>query len=256
MGSFFVDESIHENGDFIIAACLYSETDLQDEIIQVFNLFGQDPDEFEFKSSTSYCKNPDLIALRSAMKKILVSKCKLGLVVLPLTARENIAIECLNAVQQFVKVNDIGLPGEVYLDQGMIKINNRLANLIDQLKADNLFVWPEQDSKKIKGIQLADLAAHIAAIQLKGQMGLIKKNVKIEGDSIYDEVELTFEMYSALRYVFFKETDKPYDREEDRIKAATLMVEPYGLYISKYCDEELAQTARNLFSAVYVGCIH
>ena len=115
----------------------------------------------------------------------------------------------------------------------------------------------EQNSLQIKGIQLADLAAHLASIQLKDALGLVTKMVKAGENSGYDpdmDVELGFEMWATLRYTFFNKGSTIYT--DDPIVDATVKVEPYGLFISDYCDSNLTKTARTKFGDVYLGCIH
>ena len=61
-------------------------------------------------------------------------------------------------------------------------------------------------------------------------------------------------MWANIRYNFFNKGTTNFS--EDPIEIATVQVEPYGLYVSPYCDAQLAQKAREAFSNVYLGCIH
>ena len=115
----------------------------------------------------------------------------------------------------------------------------------------------EQDSKYTRGLQLADLAAHMLAIQLKDGFGLITKKIKAGENSGYDpdmEVTLAFEMWASTRHIFF--TGEAPEISDDVIAMATLPVEPHGLFVSEYCDEKLARIARKKFANMYLGCIH
>ncbi len=67
-------------------------------------------------------------------------------------------------------------------------------------------------------------------------------------------MELEFELWASLRYNFFHQKSKI--AVDNPIVDMTAKVEPYGLYISKMCGEELTIHIRSTFENVYLGCIH
>lgn len=139
----------------------------------------------------------------------------------------------------------------------MFNSKEKAEQLIYQLNFCDSKFHLEQNSLLIKGIQLADLAAHVSSIQLKNALGLVKKKVKAGENSGYDphqEIELGFEMWAIIRYAFFNNGSTIL--KDDSIEYATVKVEPHGLYISNFCDNHLTETARNKFGNVYLGCIH
>ena len=72
----------------------------------------------------------------------------------------------------------------------------------------------EQDSRKILGLQVADLIAHTCATMLLAQLGLVRKTVKAGPNSGYDpdaDMPLEFELWAGLRYNFFATGPPPYD---------------------------------------------
>ncbi|MNL47559.1 hypothetical protein D3C87_1703530 [compost metagenome] len=88
-------------------------------------------------------------------------------------------------------------------------------------------------------------------------MGLVDKKVKCGPYSGYDpdsEMELGFEMFATIRYVFFNKGTTVVS--DDIIKMSTVQVEPYGLFISELCHKELKDLVRDHFGEVYLGCIH
>lgn len=257
MGQFYIDDSVHDEAGFIIGACVYTNLDLNDKITEIIKSCGFDPDVFEYKSSANYSKEPQKAKVREELKGLLIDSCRLGVVVIPRTKRDELGNECIKAVKQFIDNNKIKKPFDIYLDQGMFTSKDKAGQLIDKLNFSDCKFHLEQNSLHIKGIQLADLAAHVASIQLKDALGLVTKMVKAGENSGYEpdlEIGLGFEMWATLRYTFFHEGSTKYT--DDPIADATVKVEPHGLYISELCDRDLTETARAKFGDVYLGCIH
>lgn len=258
MGQFYIDDSVHDEAGFIIGACVYTDIDINEKIIDIIKSCGFDPDSFEYKSSANYSKEPEKAKVRGRLKELLADSCKLGIVVIPRTIREQLGVECIKAVRQFIDRNKgVKKPIIVYLDQGMFTSKDKAEQLIASINFTDCTFYLEQNSIAIKGIQLADLAAHISSIQLKDALGLVTKMVKAGDNSGYDpelDIDLGFEMWATIRYTFFNEGSKLY--ADDPIAGAILKVEPYGLYISDLCDKNLSNIARTKFGDIYLGCIH
>lgn len=258
MGQFYIDDSVHDKAGFIVGACVYTDMDINEKIIDLIKSCGFDPDSFEYKSSANYSKEPEKAKVREHLKGLFADSCKLGIVIIPRTSREQLGFECIKAVRQFIEINKrIQNPTSIYIDQGMFTSKDKAEQLINSLNFTDCTFYLEQNSLDIKGIQLADLAAHISSIQLKDALGLVSKMVKAGENSGYDpdlDIELRFEMWATIRYTFFNEGSKLYI--DDQIVDATLKVEPYGLYISDLCDKNLSDIARAKFGNIYLGCIH
>ena len=257
MSYFYLDESIHDKGDFIIVACVYSNENLSEIVREMYKSKGVNPDEFEFKSNTNYTKEPEKVEFRDELKSIMSQKAKLGIVMLPRNKREELGVESIKALKQFIDCNKrIKSPIEIYIDQSLVASDVDVTKKINELEFVDCSFHLQVDSKTNGGIQIADLCAHSCSIQLKEQMGLITKKVKFGGNSGYeeDDVELGFELWTDLRYSYFNRGFKAII--DDPIEDSTFAVEPYGLFVSEYCDEKLSETTRNLFSTVYLGCIH
>lgn len=260
MGYFYIDDSVHDEAGFVLGALIYSKTDLNDVVKDLILKEGFNPDEFEFKSGANYSRSPEKIKIREVLKCFLRQEIQLGLVVIPRNQREKLGIECLKALKVFLTVNpQIEKPTNVFFDQGMFKSEKEAYAMASKLglgleDADFNF---EQDSKVIRGIQIADLAAHTASIQLKGGLGFVKKMVKVGENSGYDpdeEIELSFEMWATIRYCFFNQLTK--ESTGDQMADSILEVEPYGLFVSDLCDNDFAENVRAVFSKVYLGCVH
>jgi hypothetical protein len=118
-------------------------------------------------------------------------------------------------------------------------------------------VRSEQDSRVVKGIQLADLVAHTASTMLLETLGVVKKLVRAGPDSGYDEdleLELGFELWASLRYQFFHAGSA--EKQGERYQGALMEVGTNGLYISQSCSPELRAAAVERFGQCYLGCIH
>lgn len=257
MGKFYIDDSVHDNAGFIIGACVYTQSDPNDRISDIIKTCGFDPEIFEYKSSANYSKEPQKAKVREKLKGLLVESCRLGIVVLPRTKRDEFGFECIKAVKQFIDNNKVKKPFDIFLDQGMFSSMDKARDLITKLNFLDCKFHLEQNSLKVKGIQLADLAAHILSIQLKDAFGLVTKVVKASENSGYEpdlDIELGFEMWATLRYTLFNKGSTIYT--DDPIADAIVKVEPHGLFISEYCDRHLTETTRTKFGDIYLGCIH
>lgn len=257
MGYFYIDDSIHDNGEFIIAACIYSEQDLSKDVEEIIRKNGLDPRFFEFKSRSNY--SLEKVQVRTDIKGLFQERCRLGLIIIPRAERSNLGIECLKAIKQFIDMDEeLQEPMVVYFDQGMFMSIQQAATVGKEVGIpDTVSLMFEQDSKSIRGIQVADMAAHTASVYFKEQLGISKKMVKAGKSSGYDpnmEMELGFEMWATLRYRLFSKRLRP--SSGDTLEDAIQEVEPYGLYISSLCTQSLAKQAREAFAEVYLGCIH
>lgn len=258
MSYFYLDESIHDVGEFIIVACVYSEKDLNKYVRNMFRFKGFNPDEFEFKSNANYSKEPEKIEIRDELKQLMFWNCKIGILVVPRNHRSDLGIESIIAIKQFIENNErIKKPLEIFIDHGLVASNRDAEKKIEELNFKDCKFHLQMNSKLNGGIQIADLCAHSCSIQLKADMGLINKKIKAGENSGYDpdmEMELEFELWADLRYSFFNKGFS--DFNDDPIGDSTFEVEPYGLFVSKYCDKKLTEFARNCFGKVYLGCIH
>lgn len=258
MGVFYVDDSVHDEAGFVIGACVYIEEDIEEEIIGIITCNNQDVNTWEYKSNANYSKQPELIQIRSELKDLLIEKCKIGIVVLPRERREELGKECVLALKQFINSNGLNNVTDVYIDKGMFTSIKKTDEYIQSLGFVNGIKFHiEQNSLLVKGIQLADLSAHLLSIRLKDAMGLVKKMVKAGENSGYDpddDIELGFEIFATLRYCVFSSGSK--QPNGDMVSDATVDVGPNGLFISNYCNEDLTKIAKSSFGSFYLGCIH
>jgi len=166
------------------------------------------------------------------------------------------------AILQLIKENrtEINFPICISLDQGIFKnLNDEVLILLqNDLNKYPVFLFEEQDSKIIRGIQVADLVASKCSTMLKEALGLVDKTVKAGPKSGYDpdmEINIGFELWADIRYNFF--SDPPPDPDVwDSMLNCKAFVGKKGLYISENCSDKIKIAATERFGEMYLGCIH
>lgn len=233
----YVDESVCDDYNFVVYACVFLDRDPNDELAGILMQNSIDPECQEYHSRLIHEKNSSLTKLRHALFRYL-SQYRIAIAVTPNT--DNGKIEFGAALSSFLIVNNIE-DVSIFLDRGIVlrrdslgELNNLKTHLIDNC-----------DSKKIRGIQLADLVAHTVASMTKQLLKPIasKKYIKThEGLT----TELDFELFCKLRYIYFsKQIDHNY-----------VQVEPFGLYLSNNCQQEVVEVLRSRLAITYIGCVH
>lgn len=252
----YVDDSIHERGNFIISGIVVTSEDIEKRISDCLILNGYNPEKDEFKSGLSFRKHPKMLNVRNELKVIISSACKIGLIVLPSIKRQHNGFETLKGLKKMIDSNDFEGEIKIFIDENYFKneiVGKKFAERIGLL---NCTLELEVDSKVVKGIQLADLVAHTCSTMLLEQLNLIDKKVRSGENSGYDpelEVELGFELWASIRYCFLGVINEDF---LNGIGEQKKMTEPFGLYISDYCDKVLREKVKDRFSEIYMGCIH
>ena len=257
MAYLYFDESIRENGNFIVGALVLAKGNVSSAIRNQWCAMGYDPDVFEYKSSALKLIDPRSQQQRDFLRKLLHSS-KLAFTVCPSEDRKQLGTYCASLVAQ---LQEKGLlpPGnhELYVDQNINMPRERQSNLI----TSGVSVFLNQDSRIAAGLQVADHAAHALGGILLEEMNIVRKIVSYDGGSGYDpdqEIELGFELWASLRYALLGKSEyipgiSP--ASDDSINPY-LRVDGYGLFVSPSCSEKLAENVRNRFGINYLGCIH
>ena len=250
---------MHSKGDFILGAFVYSSADLKEQIEEAIKSCGLVPGIDEYKSGMYVGRNPKQVNLRDKLKGILY-KTKLGVVVNSYDKRNELGVTALKGLIQIL--NYYKRPEDLhsaYFDENIFQ-NIQEAETISRKLGISEFsnCYFEQDSKIIKGLQIADLVAHTCSIMLLETMGLVTKTVKAGDNSGYDpdlDIELGFELWAGLRYNFFAKPPPHPDEWRDQIDFKAT-VQDVGLYIADNCSAELRARVLDRFAEMYLGCIH
>lgn len=254
---FYFDESIHQRGDFILGAYV-SGPDPTDGIKLALAATGLDPHKDEFKSSAKMAEHPEQQQLRRELREILRMSYTYGVVVTPYEARTSLGKEALLGLAKIIRANGLIQSRQtVYFDQGIFSSSHAALRLAEEVGISQYCeIHAEQDSRRIRGLQLADLVAHTCAMMLLHALGLLPKLVKVGPNSGYDpdlDIELGFEQWAHLRYQFFNGgLPNSVQSNDDMV----VEVEPYGLYVAESCSPRLRNAALARFGKLYWGCIH
>jgi hypothetical protein len=254
---FYFDESIHERGGFILGAYVYGP-DPTVAIDTALRSVGMEPGRDEYKSSAPMTEGSVHPELRRELNKILQWTYRYGVVVLPSEERSTLGREALIGLAKICRSNRLdGSPQTAYFDQGIFATAAQVIDWAQDLGLSaHCEVLPEQDSRLVRGLQLADLVAHTCATMLLGTLGLVTKQVKAWPNSGYDpdlDIDLGFELWAGLRHQFFS-SGLPDDIRSN--EEMVVDVEPYGLHIAEACDASLREAAHRRFAKQYLGCIH
>jgi hypothetical protein len=259
-GFIYYDDSKHPNAEFYLGAFIYSERDLNEEISQYISASGLSPKVDEFKSRLRMDQNPEQKELRKYLKR-LIRHTKIAIVITAPNEKD-FKYSTSKALIQLIENNqeDLIFPLTVHLDEGIYKGHNDddYKSLVSSLNLDLVNLHIEQDSKVIRGIQLADLVAHTCSIIMKESLGLINKTIKAGNNSGYDpdtDIEIGFEMWVGIRYNFFSTPPPHPDKWESQLDCIA-NVEDKGLFISDSCNEKIRVKGKGRFGEMYLGCIH
>jgi hypothetical protein len=184
---------------------------------------------------------------------------RLGLVVAPVLDRQFLGRDALLGLKKIIEANCL-YPSvhEAHFDQGVFSSQQQAENWAAEVGLPpDVRIFATDDSRRVGGIQVADLAAHSMATMLMERLGLVTKTVKAGPNSGYDpelDIEIGFELWTTLRYHFFMKSRAPNpDRESYN---PNYDVSSNGLFVSPRCDAALAAAAEGRFGIAYLGCIH
>lgn len=164
---FYFDESIHERGGFILGAFVYGP-DPADRVHTAIQAVGLEPGRDEYKSSMNMSANPQFQALRRELRRILTWDYRYGVVVLPSEVRSTLGREALIGLAKICRANGLDAERQVaHFDEGIFATVTEAARLAKELGLPACCdLLPEQDSRCVLGLQLADLVAHTCATML------------------------------------------------------------------------------------------
>jgi hypothetical protein len=253
----YFDESIHSRGGFILGAYVFGE-DAGPAVTEVLRQCGLRPDIDEFKSSARMVEHPEQVAVRRELVAVL-DGYRIGVAVVPSEERASLGLHALRALAQMTVAN--GPPAtrwHAHFDRGVFASAQLATESALTLGLDRYYdVSAEEDSRVVKGIQLADLVAHTCATMLLETLGIVTKRVKVGPDSgcaADVETELGFELWAGIRYRFLH--GGPVNGQDPIYTGALMDVGAQGLYVADSCSPALREGAVRRFGENYLGCIH
>lgn len=257
MAYLYLDDSKHHSFGFSLAAFVMCDADPTEDIGLIFRHRGFDPNTFEFKSSARMKDDINLQKLRSALKNYIGRRCKIAVCVVDGDKRLGpAALRLLDSALAHPYL--ARRQHQVFFDEGLFPSTGAAENLVkDTEKFKSCEFYFEQDSRKVLGIQLADIVAHTCSTMLLETLGHISKKIVVNApnDSTYHglEIDLGFEMWAGIRYAFLSQNKS---QPKDDFDLANVDVYPWGLFIDDSVTEQIASAAMDRFGESYLGCIH
>jgi hypothetical protein len=259
MGFFYFDESIHPHAKFTLGAFVYAERDLDEVVADALRQSGLTPRIDEFKSGARMDRSPQQACARKHLRSVVHDHCRIGIVVVPHSPRQLLGCEAFCGLKKILSTNHFeSTQHQAFFDQGIFAtaaIGKSAADTLGDIAPTCFF---EQDSRRVLGLQVADLVAHTGAVMLLAELGLVKKMVKSGENSGYDpdsDMELEFELWAGVRYNFFAAAPPPPDQWESQLDFQ-VDVEARGLHVAATCDLEVRRATLARFGSMYLGCIH
>lgn len=188
----FVDESIHDRGNFIVTAAVCASPDQILQATEALSECGFIPGLNEFKSSMKMDGNEKAQELRERFRWI-IGRCKIAIGICAIAERPHLG-QIIADLCKAIAENHGTQQAKVYLDEG-IGTNGVILPTGFDLEADC-------DSKDIIGIQLADCCAHFLSTIILDELGIAKKWVpasRVYPGSDHD-LELAWELWASIRY--------------------------------------------------------
>lgn len=241
----FIDESIHDRGNFIVIAAVFSADNLQELVGDALLECGFDPARDEFKSSMKMAGNPAAQRLRDRLQHIL-GRCKIAVSICPVSERALI-VEHAGKLISGLDSKALELPATVYFDDGMKRAPLELPEGVNAIHGC--------DSKRVAGTQVADCAAYLVSMMLLAELGIVIKTVPASTVYPHDqgEIELAWTLWASVRYAL--SSGNPIGGYDEDGWCEPLM-NPFGLFVSDGCSDAVKDAVKKRLSSVWVGCIH
>jgi hypothetical protein len=179
-------------------------------------------------------------------------------VVADLGERNMLGDICLHGLVKVIGANSLnGRIESVYFDEGIYppKIAG-LATVRATPALSGVDIRFGNDSRKVIGIQLADLAANYVSAQLQYGLGMPQKKINVGAEGGYDppiDVEIGWALGIAIRWSFFC---KPCEDANSEDPQPEVNVMAAGGYISSGLREPVAAVVRQTYEHHWLGCIH
>lgn len=236
MSYIWIDESIHERGGFILAAAVHSERDVSGDVLEMARCANVP----EFQSGSRM--TPDMQGLRDNILSLVQREVRFGAIVVPTRDRQQLGNHCVVALEQFIRLNQLGAP-TILFDEGIV---------IDRPHALDIHLGG--DSRSVGGIQVADCLAHCLSTMLLCALGFITKLVVWDPEYSPEPGPLDFGYFAVLRRSFFIPPISADD--ESFFEDMTVELGDHALYVSDECDDTLRLAAKKRLGRMFLGCMH
>lgn len=241
----FIDESIHDRGNFIVIAAVCSANSLHEPVGDALLECGFDPARDEYKSSMKMAGNPAAQRLRDRLQSIL-GWCKIAVAICPVSERAAL-VEHAGKLLSGLDSKALELPAIAYFDGGMKRAPLTLPEGVRAIYGC--------DSKRVAGIQVADCAAYLVSMMLLAELGIVTKTVpaSIVYPDDEGEIDLAWTLWASVRYA--PSSGNPIEGYDEEGWCEPIM-HPFGLLVSDGCSDAVKNAVKKRLSSVWAGCIH
>lgn len=272
----YVDESVQTKSGFVASAFVFTETGFEQEVEHALRTAGLDPRVEEFKSSARMDSNTAMRAAREALLALARSRTRIAVFLGPYD-RQTIGKHCLQALQSVLLRNGLTPSSlDVHFDEDIFSSEaeaQRLLRLFHFLS--DARVHPMEDSRLVRGIQLADVVAHSFGQIVKAEISGEGKVVEIGGSNTgYPEgttASLGWTLLMSLRYALFTRP-MAYDGEKYDVASDPVVLDPvnddpanygqhpiligWGVQTAPESSAELRYAVERSLGRIWLGCIH
>lgn len=242
----FVDESIQQKLGYICVGFAYCDASPDQAINQAIAEAGLTPSKDEYKSGYRMVGSDARHFLRESIYRLVQMHCRLGIYIAPLSYRESLLSSVVEVASRLVQVNGLRAPQDLYVDEGIAG---------EHSPTEYVKPWPNCDSRKVPGIQLADFIAYHCSYLLKCELLGETKTILMGNDEPHplagEEVELDWTLRTDFRRSFFVE---PRKIEEIKGDDWFFKLVGYGAFLAPDLSEAVRNAAESTFDSMYFGC--
>ena len=243
----YIDESIHDKYGFMLLAFVTCKSDPEGYISDLL----RSNDVEEYHSCANMKNDKSMQVVRSKLRSYVNRNCSWGVLIAPSNYRYGIADEIKSVLANLVKSVSTK-DTDIFIDEGIIN-SNEASKILQELEIRNIAIC---NSRKIMGIQLADLVAALCGVRLREKISGTPKILVYGEESGFNppiEADLGYELWASLRYSMRRAKKA---KGENMPGLASFETKGYGFFLSNGCPQDLAEAASSLFGEVYLGCIH
>lgn len=255
----YVDESFVLEHDLLVAALVFSPTDISTDVDSILIKYGFQPKIDEYKSTNNFKTEPRWQLVRDDLLNLLRDReCRFAVTVgsyrHDLRCLGNYVLSTLTQVAEHAGFSVSELV--VYLDRDLYRDGGRLnEQLLKYTLADRPKLNFGIDSKQLGGIQTADMIAGfirtVLVQELRGNPGFVVFGID-EGYEPGTEIMLSEEILMHLAWNFFADPLPP-DEYGNQLTWTAL---PACAYLTDNLESSVKEAAKARLGSLWRGCAH
>jgi hypothetical protein len=255
---------------------VFTVDDPNEAVSAALKSIGMDPDRDEFKSGAFMSDNTQMQDARKALLGVINAMASVGVVFAPGTAPVRLGKQCLQALQSMLIRNGIRPEGlTIHVDEGIFRSTSEAQHLIRVYHfLTPAVLRPSEPSHACRGIQLADLTAHLFAQVVRAQLTGEEKMVNVGGPNTgYPSGTLMPLSIDLIRLFRFRVLARHMVYEGEKFDPATdpVVIGPdddpviygqnpevfgWGVQVTPEASENLRRAVLESLSQVWLGCMH